>query len=121
MREKRKVFIPVLVALLASSLVILSLVRLAQTSSLVEEIRRAQVTNTQTLNNSDETLQVVKDCTQPTGQCFKDGQARTAEAVSSINQVVILAAACASQEHGQTVATIQQCVIDRLAASAHKK
>lgn len=69
-------------------------------------------------------LNTINDCTQPTGKCYKRGQRRTASAVSSINQVVILAAACASGlPPGLTVesrqAEIQTCVINRLARHQH--
>jgi hypothetical protein len=105
----------VLVALLIATCVILVVQRIAQTAQLASEIRSSQVTNTQTLNNSDQVLKVIKDCTQPSGECYQRAQDRTAAAVSSINQVVILAAACAGQRPGQTVVEIQNCVINRLA------
>ncbi len=35
------------------------------------------------------------DCIQPTGRCFREGQARTGAAVASLNQVTVLAAVCA--------------------------
>lgn len=98
-----------LIGILAGALVVLVIVRVAQTADLVSEIRHSQVTNHQTLH-------AIKDCTRPDGRCYQRGQRRTARAVSSINRVVILAAACASQEPGQSVARIQACVIDRLAA-----
>lgn len=66
------------------------------------------------------TLRTIEDCTQPTGACYRRGQEQTANAVSSINQVVILAAACASGlPQGLTIvarqSAIQSCVITRLA------
>jgi len=55
------------------------------------------------------------DCIQPTGKCFKDGQARTGEAVGSINQVSVLAAACApdyvSLPLPQRTAAIRACIV----------
>lgn len=65
--------------------------------------------------DNHQTLTTIKDCTQPTGKCYRNGQARTRSAVANINKVVILAAACASQHPGQTVGEVQSCVIDRLA------
>jgi hypothetical protein len=70
------------------------------------------------------TLRTVQSCTQPTGHCYRDGQKRTASAVASINNVVILAAACsAGLPPNLTVlerqSRIQSCVIDRLAQ--HKR
>lgn len=62
----------------------------------------------------------VLDCTEPTGQCYKDSQAQTAKAVGDINRVVILASACSIglDPKMPVVArqnVIQACVIERLA------
>jgi hypothetical protein len=61
------------------------------------------------------TLKVIRDCTEPTGECYKRGQQASAAAVADINRVVIFAAACAAQSHHPSVSHIQQCVISRLA------
>lgn len=61
------------------------------------------------------------DCTQPGGQCYQDGQERTAEAVQSIidesllqeaatRRVVVLAAYCAAQPGQETVEQIEACI-----------
>lgn len=67
-----------------------------------------------------ETLTTIRDCTQPSGECYLRGKRQTADAVSNINTVIILAAACSaglppnlSVEQRQT--DISTCVIDRLA------
>lgn len=54
------------------------------------------------------------DCTTPTGTCYRDAQARTGEAVGSINDVVILAAACADRAGVDTEAEIRECVLEGL-------
>jgi hypothetical protein len=61
----------------------------------------------------------ILDCTEPEGQCFKDSQERTEDAVGSINRVIVLAAACSvgvdpdwSVQRRQM--EIQSCVIQRL-------
>lgn len=51
------------------------------------------------------------DCTAPEGECFRKAQARTGEAVGSINDVVILAAACADRAGVDTEAEIRECVM----------
>lgn len=76
--------------------------------------------------NNRTLLATIQDCTQPTGDCYRRGQQQTASAVSSINRVVILAAACASGlPGGLTVEArqnaIQACVIDRLSTRAAKR
>jgi hypothetical protein len=108
------------VGLLLGIFVLLVLWRVAQTAQLVAEIRHAQQTNTKTLDNSHETLRVIEDCTQPAGTCYRRGQSQTASAVSSINRVVVLAAACSvGLSHDLSVVqrqqAIQSCVISRLA------
>jgi hypothetical protein len=82
--------------------------------------------NSERGKENHELLTTVRDCTQPSGECYQRGQKRTASAVSDINQVIILAAACsAGLPVGLTVeqrqAEIQNCVIDRLAHRARKR
>lgn len=72
---------------------------------------------------SQELLRTIQSCTQPSGECYQRGRRSTAQAVSNINRVVILAAACASGlPSGLSVdvrqTRIQSCVISRLAAHA---
>lgn len=59
----------------------------------------------------------VLDCTQPTGDCYRQSQKRSADVVGSINEISLYAAACADQSGVQTVEEIQSCVIGRLAKS----
>lgn len=71
-----------------------------------------------------ELLDAIKSCTQPGGECYERSQRRTASAVSDINRVVILAAACAVGKTGtekQIEVAIQACVIDHLAAQNAQK
>lgn len=58
---------------------------------------------------------LIADCTTPGRLCFERGQRRTAKAVASINEVVVLAASCASGPEEKSVQEIQSCVIERLA------
>jgi hypothetical protein len=81
----------------------------------VAQIRSAQVDRNPQNEKNDETLAIIKDCTEPTGACFKDAQRRTAKAVGDINRVIIIAAACASEPVEQSVAQIADCVTRRLA------
>lgn len=92
---------------------------------LAVEIRATQLEGTPIGKKLLASSERVLDCTEPKGQCFQDGQARTADAVANINQVIILASACAvgldsdlSVEDRQ--GEIQACVIDRLAKRAAK-
>lgn len=86
----------------------------------------AVVTLGQIFDNSErngETLRVIRDCTQPSGQCYKRGQAQTAQAVADIGRYVVLAAACAadvdaSQPVDRRIALITACITERLATPA---
>jgi hypothetical protein len=76
--------------------------------------QRAKDTN----KNTDQIKQLaetIKSCTDPAGQCFKDGQARTGEAVASINEVIIYAAACADRPGVDSPPEIRNCIRDLLA------
>lgn len=64
---------------------------------------------------------VLIDCTTPGGECFKEGQERTAAAIQQLiddnllqevatRRVVVLAAQCANQPGVQTVDQIEACV-----------
>ena len=77
-------------------LVMIVMARIAETADTTSAIRKAQVTNGRTLDTSVETLRLIRDCTDPSGECYKRGKRQTADAVSSINNVVILAAACSA-------------------------
>lgn len=54
------------------------------------------------------------DCTDPTGQCYREGQKRSGAAIKQINdaqkQVVTIAAYCAKQPKNQTLEQIEDCV-----------
>lgn len=90
-------------------------------------IRVTQVDNTPTLDQvktntsiSKKVLREVRSCVKPTGECYKDGQARTGKAVTSIGKVTILAAACAGNPDlinlsvPQRAARIQKCIVEQL-------
>lgn len=68
------------------------------------------------------------DCTKPGGHCYKESQARLANAVEDImkqgieretvtRQIVTLAAYCASKQHNQTLSQIEQCIKQQMKES----
>jgi len=64
---------------------------------------------------------VLLDCTQPTGKCFKVGQKRTGSVVKQIVQeelntqkIVVIASSCADKSKTQTYQEIKHCVDERL-------
>lgn len=92
---------------------------IVQIYGLADSIRTAQKGNTKTITNSQETLDVVKDCTQPKGTCYQDGQKRTGQAVQDISeattQASIYAAYCVHREPDASVAKIEACVNQQFA------
>lgn len=89
------------------------------------QIRATQVENTKKSDERDETLALMQDCVQPTGECFKRGQRRTAKAVGEIGAGNILAVVCALQVPNGTpfdaaLDQVSQCVADRLARPPKK-
>lgn len=80
------------------------------------QIRESQVTNTRTLENTESTLEIVKDCTQAGGECFERNQRQTRDVVTDLNRVAVLAAACADKRGVQGEGEIYACVVRSLAA-----
>lgn len=78
------------------------------------EIREAQVNNTTLLENTDRTLAVLLDCTDPDGTCYKRGQASQASAIEDISRISVYAAACADKPREQTAPQIQACILELL-------
>lgn len=112
--KRRRVLVATAGALVVAlvSVVVTAVIVAAVSSSETNERGANRVEQNQ---RNDETLALIKDCTQPDGECFKRGQRRTAAAVGDINRVVILAASCASGPVKKSVEEIQSCVIARLA------
>lgn len=88
---------------------------------LIAAIRQTQLENTPTGDKLLAASDRIIDCTEPTGDCYKDGQRRTAQAVGNINRVIVLAAACSvgldpALDVAERQTEIQSCVIERLSA-----
>lgn len=96
-------------------LAVLLLVSILQTRMLVGEVRNTQKTNTGTVRLIKAQGRAIRDCTDPTGECFKRAKRQTAGAVNDINKISVYAAACADQSGVQTASEIYACVVERLA------
>lgn len=95
---------------------------------LVAQVRATQVHNTSKTQANTDTLVAVKglakqinSCVTPGRPCFKESQERTAGVLANVQQIVILAAACAvdetaSQPVDRRVADVLACVTAGLAA-----
>lgn len=70
------------------------------------------------LHASQDARDRIVDCVDPAGTCFREGQARTREAVTTLNQVSELAAACAPSyvtlPLSTRIAAIEACVLHNL-------
>lgn len=65
------------------------------------------------------------DCTTPAGQCYQEGQKRTAKVVEQLYQqgldrenitreIIVIAAGCAADPENTTIESIEDCVNERL-------
>jgi hypothetical protein len=61
---------------------------------------------------------LIKSCVDPDGQCFQEAAQRQADLIGDppapINNVVILAAACADRDGVDTESQIRECVLEGL-------
>jgi hypothetical protein len=107
----KRVLIMVTAVMVAAILVLLLV--------LLGRVRGTQVDNTQKADERDATLLAIQDCTQPSGECYKRGQKRTAAAVGDIGAANILTVVCALNVPNGTplqeaLDQVTQCVADRL-------
>jgi hypothetical protein len=98
----------------------------AETQRLAEQVRHTQLQGTPLGQQLAASAARILDCTDSTGECYKQNQARTAKVVGDLNRVIVLAAACSvGLESGLTVnerqVAIQGCVLNRLAQQAAKR
>ena len=86
------------------------------TKEIVSSIEKQQDSNTTTIDTAQKTLDLIQDCTQPGGECYDEGQRRTAAAVGDIGRLSVYASACAAdrslleQNLEQRADSIQRCV-----------
>jgi predicted metalloprotease len=99
------------VGVLAAVLVVGMVYLGVSTYTLVNAMRETQQTNSKTYDK-------VLDCTDPEGECYREGQERTKQVVADIGKVSAYAAACADLPGRQTEVEVYQCVLDRLAEEA---
>lgn len=95
------------------------LVCLTTVAITVLAIRDSQKGSAEVLKQTERTARLVASCVHPGRKCYEDAQRRTGDAISNINRVAILAAACAaSVDVADQDARIQEttdCVLQRLA------
>jgi hypothetical protein len=91
---------------------------------IVGQVRNTQVDRLPQTEKNDATLALIKDCTEPSGECFKRSQRRTAKAVTQIGAGNILAVVCALDVPDDTptnvaLELVTECVTARLANRHH--
>lgn len=106
------------VALTGAIVVLVVAILVAATKS--TEIREAQVNNTTLLQNTDDTLALMLDCTDPAGECYKRGQASQSSAIEDITLISIYAAACADKPAEQTTQEIEDCILAEIESADRK-
>jgi hypothetical protein len=62
------------------------------------------------VTNTNKIIQFIEDCTNPKGTCYKEGQAAQVIQNGKIEDIVVLAAACAKQPQNVSVPEIRACV-----------
>lgn len=85
--------------------------------SLTGQVRNTQLEGTPTGKKLLQSAETIEDCTQANGECYERNLQRSAEVIGDLNRVIVIAASCASGPDEKTVQRIQECVINRLAAS----
>lgn len=111
----------VLLRLLQGAFAIAVLALLAAAVFVVVQVRSTQIEGTPTGKRIVEIAEKIDSCTDPEGECTQRGQQRTASAISDINRISIIAAACADRPAQQTLEEIQGCVIAKLAEQDRRK
>lgn len=86
------------------------------TYQLTRAIRETQKPTAQTIDLISETLDIIKDCTEPTGECYRRGKQQNADTIDDLTKASIYAAYCAARHEGQTVAEIHACVMQQFQA-----
>lgn len=95
------------VGVLCAALVVGLSVVLVQVFALTSAIREQQKANTATNER-------IVSCTDPQGECYREAQERTADAVADIGKVAAYASSCADRPGVQGEVEVYACVLDRL-------
>lgn len=97
---------------------VVALVSIVTAAVMATTIRKDQVDNTQTIDNTALTLDILLDCTDPKGECYQRGQASQRRAIDDITIIAAAAAACANQPTNKTVRAVLDCTLRELDAAA---
>lgn len=78
-------------------------------------VRHQQTANAPVVQSTSQAVEILLDCTQPTGKCYQAAQAQTAKAINNITSVQVAAAWCAVQSANDTAEKVLACVRPTLA------
>ena len=107
-----------LIALMAMTTVLVLVVTGLVAATKSTEIRESQNELGPIIKNTDRTLEVLLDCTEPAGECYKRGQTNTQGAVEDITKYAVYAAVCVDQPGRQTLEETTICITSLVKAEA---
>jgi|SRR5688572_26442504 len=84
-------------------------------SLLVVGLATLGVLNRRTNTQNAELIEQIKDCTSADGECYREGQRRTADAVAELVRAQMLVELCARDAGNDTQAELERCVAQRRA------
>lgn len=67
-----------------------------------------------TLVSVARTAEKIADCTDVEGECYQRGKQQTAETVTSISDIIVAAATCATKLEKPTNEEVQTCVLSEI-------
>lgn len=73
-----------------------------------------------TQKGSSRSVEIIEDCTDPGGKCYRRSQERTAAIVGDIGKLAAYASACADQRGVQGQDEVLRCLLDRLRRDSRK-
>lgn len=120
--QKRRRVLWAVLTMAVGALVLIVMYAVLTSATKSTAIRETQQTNSPLIEKIEKQSRQIKrltkdvrSCVRVGGECYERGQAQTKDAVGSINEVVILAASCASGPVQRSVEEIASCVTERLA------
>lgn len=103
-----------------TAVVVLLILALLSTAKDATEINERGESREGQVERNDETLAILKDCTEPGGRCYKRSLNQTAGAVADLSRVVLFTAACGAElpygmSTNERIDSLTECVTRRLA------
>ena len=100
-----------IVSTVVGMMLVLSLFR---QGNIIDEIRHTQQTGSPTQKQLKDITVTIKNCVEPTGECYKDGEARTKLVVADIGNIIAATISCGDKLGTQDYVEITECTIQTL-------